>query len=437
LVDPGAITRFRKHLHEAVDEQREEWSASRRLVSSDLIPQTIRRLNVALANSSVDPSVRDSLLEALIPGEQGGVKAVSGETLRRITGLNPTKAIRKLCLLLGLHQEAPATPCRAVAPSQMSQAEVEAAVRATENPFDLLLAADVSSVVDFGAGDLTFEEHLVDAYLRALEASERDLTIHCLDRLDLTAEGSTLVRAGQERLERLRRHLSPRLQFQFFSDQDMFTFHQDDRACSRYTIAVCHSPASPTFAYEPSRLSEGMIERRLRETKGDFRRVDRAGRPVLEVQHRGEWLTFPPWKFEVYGPLALLDLLSRSGKLCVMGAIDQEVFWEILSQLLPEGQARPRDVFYSEENVRKCFGPTYDALVKLAVGERTILEQPRQDIPRVLGQVREGQERYGFRYVEIRRGALFPGVPAGRTAYVFDQMTADAAPWFLTLVPSA
>ncbi len=157
---------------------------------------------------------------------------------------------------------------------------------------------------------------------------------------------------------------------------------------------------------------------------------------MLEVQHRGEWLTFPPWKFDVYGPLALLDLLSRSGKLCVMGAIDQEVFWEILSQLLPEEQARPRDVFYSEENVRKYFGPTYETLAKLAVGEATILEQPRQDIPRVLGQERDRHERYGFRYVEVRRGALFPGVPAGRTAYVFDQMTSEAAPWFLTLVPS-
>ncbi len=436
-MDPQAITRFRKQLHEAAAEQREEWTASRRLMLPDRIPETIQRLNVALTNSSVDPMVRDSLLEALMPGESNGVKAVSGETLRRITGLNPTKAIRKLCLLFGLHAAHPAaTHCQTVPVSQMSQAEVEAAVRATENPFDVLLAADVSSVVDFGAGDLTFEEHLVDAYLGGVEAAEKDLTIHCLDRLDLTAEGSSLVRAGQERLKALRQHPSPNLHFQFVSDQDMFTFHEKDIACSRYTVAVCHSPASPTFAYEPSRLSNAAIEQRLRETKGDFRRGDRAGQPVLEVQHRGEWLTFPSWKFEVYGPLALLDLLSRTGKLCVMGAIDQEVFWEILSQLLPEDQARPRDVFYSEENVHKYFGPTYDILAKLAVGERTFLPQPRQDIPRVLGQEKDRQERYGFRYVEVRRGALFAGLPAGRTAYVFDQMTSEAAPWFLTLVPS-
>ena len=437
MVNPGELTKFRKHLQEAGAEEREEWSASRRLVSPDLIPQTIQRLNIALANSSVDPGVRDSLLEALLPGEQGGVKAVSGETLRRLTGLNPTKAIRKLCLLLGLHKaDSASSTSQAVPISQMSQPEVETAVRATKNPFDLLLADDVSSVVDFGAGDLTFEERLVEAYLGALETAEKTLIVHCQDRLDLAAEGSSLVRAGQERLEKLRQHPSPRLQFQFFSEQDMFSVLENDTARGRYTIAVCHSPASPTFAYEPSRLSEEAIDRRLRETKGDFRRVQREGRPVLEVQHRGEWLTFPPWKFEVYGPLALLDLLSRSGKLCVMGAIDQEVFWEILSQLLPDDQARPRDVFYDEENVREYFGPTYNTLAKLAVGEGTILEQPRQNIPRVLGQATDPQERYGFRYVEVRRGASFPGVPAGRTAYVFDQMTTEAAPWFLTLVPT-
>jgi hypothetical protein len=64
-----------------------------------------------------------------------------------------------------------------------------------------------------------------------------------------------------------------------------------------------------------------------------------------------------------------------------------------------------------------------------------VLAKPRQDIPRVLGSQRD-REHYGFRYVEIRRGALFPGMPAGRTAYVFEQMTRETAPWFLTLVPS-
>lgn len=431
LVDPIAFTQFRKQLREAVTKEREDWSASRRLVSPEFACDTIQRLRTALAKTALDPTLRESLLSALLPGETAGLKGISGEQLRMITGLNPTKAVRNLCVLLGLTQGVPRKLI-----STMSQQEVEAAVSETDNPFDLLVTADVASVIDFGAGDLTFEEQLVESYLPRLEAGGKQLILHCLDRLDPAADASTLVQAGRERLQKLRQHPSSRLQFGFFSNQDMFAVQEVAMACSRYTIAVCHSPASPTFAYEPSRVSNKAIERRLRETKGEFRRVARGSREVLEVRHGDEWLTFPAWKFDLYGPLALLDLLSRSGKLCIMGALDTEVFWEILSQLLPEESARPPEVFYTEENVRKYFGSTYETLAQLAVGERTVLKQPRQDIPRVLGPERDRGERYGFRYVEVRRGALFPGVPAGRTAYVFDQMTREAAPWFLTLIPS-
>jgi hypothetical protein len=158
---------------------------------------------------------------------------------------------------------------------------------------------------------------------------------------------------------------------------------------------------------------------------------------VLKVLNRGEWFTFPPWKFDVYGPLALLDLLSRKGKLCVLGAVDTEVFWEILSQLLPDEGARPQGVFFTESNVGKFFGPAYERLSQLAMGEKMVLSEVRQDIPRVLDMKEKQGEAYGFRYVEIRRGAVFPGIPLGRTAYVFDQMTKEAPPWFLTLVPAS
>ncbi|MEP6600955.1 MAG: hypothetical protein ABJB49_04000 [Nitrospirota bacterium] len=430
LVDPIAVTQFRRQLREALAIAREDWSASRRLVSPDLVCETIERLTAALAGSSLDPGVRDSLLEALLPGKSAGLKGIAGEKLREITGLNPTKAIRNLCVLVRLAQSI------RMPVSGMSQQDVEEAVSSTGNPFDLLLTADIASVIDFGAGDLTFEEQLVTGYLSQLEAAGKDLILHCLDRLDPADEASSLVQAGRKRVQNLRQHPSSRLQFRFLSSRDMFAVQEFATVCPRYTIAVCHSPASPTFAYEPSRLSNEAIERRLRETKGEFRRVPRGGRTVLEVLNGDEWLTFPDWKFDVYGPLALLDLLSRNGKLCVLGAVDTEVFWEILSQLLPEDRARPREVFYTEENVRKYFGSIYEPLAQLAVGERTVLKEVRGDIPRVLGPEGKQGERYGFRYVEVRRGALFPGMPTGRTAYVFEQMTREAAPWFLTLVPS-
>ena len=430
-LDPLVLSTFRKRLREALESQREEWTASRRLVAPDLAHLTIQRLRAALAQSQLDSAVRDTLLSALLPGEKGGLKDISGDRLRTVTGLNPTKAVRNLCLLLGLHAAEPDTSV-----SGMSQQEIEGLIRGKANPYDLLLSADVASLIDFGAGDLTFEEQLVKHYLRPLERAGKALTLHCLDRLDPDEEVSNLVRAERDRLQWLRQHPSSGLRFRFFGNQDMFALQDLKPGCRRYTIAVCHSPASPTFAYEPSRLAQEAIEGRLRDTKGEFRRTTRGGRDMLEVRHGGEWLRFPPWKFDIYGPLALLDLLSRSGKLCVMGAVDMEVFLEILSQLLPDEGARPRDTFFIEQNAEKFFGAPYERLSRLAVGECAIVEDIRPDIPRVLGPERDRGETYSFRYVEVRRGALVPEVPSGKTAYVFEEMTREAAPWFLTLVPS-
>jgi hypothetical protein len=41
----------------------------------------------------------------------------------------------------------------------------------------------------------------------------------------------------------------------------------------------------------------------------------------------------------------------------------------------------------------------------------------------------------GFRDVWIRRGAVFPGIPASSTARQFMHMREESPPWFLTLVP--
>src|SRR3989441_8935702 len=133
----------------------------------------------------------------------------------------------------------------------------------------------------------------------------------------------------------------------------IFFFQAEDGIRDKLVTGVqtCALPIS--FAYEPSRLGDDAIRAHLRQTKGEFRRVKSKGHEVLEVLHGGERLTFPPWKFDVYGPLALLDLLSRKGKLCILSAVDMEAFWELLSQLLPEDTARPHGVVFTESNVRR------------------------------------------------------------------------------------
>jgi hypothetical protein len=426
-----SVADFHRRLRELIERDHEAWLASRHLVEPQRAEETIRRLKVALAGASLPADIRDKLLRTLAPAETAGFKAISGGSLRSVTGLNPTKAIRGLCLLLGIGGVAqPPAPV-----SAMSQQAIEQAVRDRDNPFDLLLSADVASLIDFGAGDLTFEEQFVEKYLGPLEEAGRDLVLHAEDRLDPQEEVSTLVRAGQDRLSRLRQNPSSRLKFSFAGNRDMFDL-QGAKLLSRYTIAACQSPASPTFAYEPSRIAGPAIERRLKETKGEYRRVKVKGREVLQVRHGQEVLTFPPWKFDVSGPLALLDLLSSSGKLCVMGAVDMEVFWEILSQLLPDERARPRDVFFTADNVTEFFGPVYEKLLQLPTGGKIVLKDLRQDIPRVLGDESDRGKTYGFRYVEVRRGAVFPGIPSGRTAYVFQEMAQEATPWFMTLIPA-
>ncbi|TAL12831.1 MAG: hypothetical protein EPO02_00330 [Nitrospirae bacterium] len=425
------MTDFRRRLREAVEHDRDAWTASRRLVGPAAAVDTLRRLAAAVAGAELDPALRDELLLLLSKGGRAGLKALPQDALRGLTGLNPTKAIRNLCLLLGIGTADPAGAVPA-----MTQDAVEAAIRGRDNPFDVLLEADVASLVDFGAGDLTFEEHVVEQYLASLERAGRDLVLHALDRLDPREKFGGLVLAERDRLDRLRRHPSPRLQFHFDGNQDMFDLGRRSAGRARYTVAVCNSPATPTFAYEPLRLGQETIQARLRETKGEFRKVRVKGREMLQVIHGGEPLTFPAWKFDVQGPLALLDLLSRKGKLCILSAVDMEVFRELLSQLLPDDGARPQGVFFSESNAAQYFGPAYECLLRLAVGEKMVLPGVRRDIPRVLGAEGKRGETHGFRYVEIRRGAVFPGVPAGRTALIFGQMAQEAAPWFLTLVPA-
>ena len=55
---------------------------------------------------------------------------------------------------------------------------------------------------------------------------------------------------------------------------------ESGRLASRYAVAVCWAPATPTFAYEPARLSPEVIERELVRTKGPYRHAQYAGEPL-------------------------------------------------------------------------------------------------------------------------------------------------------------
>lgn len=181
-----------------------------------------------------------------------------------------------------------------------------------------------------------------------------------------------------------------------------------------------------------------MIAEELRRTKGEARLVRHGKESALEVLHAGRNLLFPPWKFDIRGPLVLLQIMAMHGALCVLGSVDSQVFWELLAQLIDDPRVRPADVVFSDHNLPKIFGDTYTRLSTLPLGASCDLSEItplRPVIPSVLPTATGSARPYRFRQVSIRRGALWSGMPASSTARQFQSMTEETPPWFLTLVP--
>ena len=319
----------------------------------------------------------------------------------------------------------------------LTPAWIEGFIRGAHNPFDLLLEASAPSLLDLGAGDLAFAGEVVEQYLPRLRERQKSLTLHCVDRIQSGSQLGPAYQPDKTRLEQLRHHPPAGLHFSYWGNQDMLELGAHDEILPRYTIVTCFAPPTPTFAHEPTRVPPPVIEAHLRKTKGAFRKVRIEGEEALEVMHQGRALLFPPWKFEVHGPLALLDLLSRKGELCVLAAVDNEVFWELLSQILEEERFRPPDVIFNPSTLRQTFGDIYTKLASLPIGSSVALEDLttlRKDIPRVLNSSSH-PDSYSFRHAQIRRGAIFEGMPASRTARLFKDMAEEQPPWMLLLVP--
>lgn len=319
--------------------------------------------------------------------------------------------------------------------SSPSSEAIEKFLRGHRNPYDLLFDAESPSLLDLGAGDLSFAEELATQYLPRLRQRQKVLNIHCVDRLQPGSQFGGPLHAPPQRLKMLRSQEG--LQFKFWGGQDMFEAVALNTALPHYTLVTCHAPANPAFAHEPTRVSQTAIERHLRSVKGEYRVVREAGEKALEVLHGGRALLFPPWKFEIRGPLALLDLMRRRASAIVLSAMDQDVFWEVLSQVIADPRTRPQDVIFTPAALPDIFGDVCRKLTALPVGASVILADLttlRGDIPAVLDT---SGGSYRFRYVEVRRGAMFDGLPASQTARRFSSMRDEAPPWMLILVPEA
>jgi len=425
---------FRSQVTQLLQERDKEWEASRKLVEARQLTATLKRLIEEAHRIDLPVIIRDAITLALGNAEASRIQDLPGSRLKELTGLPPTKAVRALCVWFGVI-EGPAAQWPL---TSLRSEEIEVFVRSHSNPFDLLLETDVASLLDLGAGDLSFATEIVELYVAPLQQRQRELILHAVDRLQPGSKLGGPLHPERERLNGLRSRTG--LSFQFYGDQDMFDLGNLDQAgklASRYTITTCWAPATPTFAYEPTRLSEQIIAQELHRTKGMFRQTHYSGEPALEVQHGDRSLLFPPWKFEIRGPLALLELLARRGRLCVLGAVDTQVFWEVLAQLLDDSRYRPNDQPFMSENLPTVFGETFDRLSRLAIGETLNLSdcaQLRGQIPCVLPFLPTQAPSYRFRSIQVRRGAVFPGIPASSTARRFSEMVEESPPWMLILV---
>ncbi len=430
------LEEFRSQITRHLQQRDQEWERSRRLLEVSQLAITLQRLIERVRASNLSPALQDSLLVALNHGKAQRIQDLSGPSLRTITGLPPSKALRALCVYFDLVE--PRTS-RWQVPSIDSET-VSAFLSDHPTPFELLLTSNVPSLLDLGAGDLSFAAELADLYAPKIQQHNRTLILHCIDRLHPQSKLGGPLHPSPALVQRLRSR--PDLSFQFLPDQDMCEFEslaRNGRLATRYTISTCWAPATPTFAYEPTRLSPEVIQEELNRSKGAFRHIRYGKESALEVQHRDHTLLFPPWKFEIRGPLALLDLLARSSHVGVLGAVDSQVFWEVLAQLLEGERYRPKNEPFTSDNLPTIFGDVYKRLSALPIGEVLDLSTcapMRTNLPRALptARLRDG---YRFRSVMIRRGAVFPNMPASSTARRFGDMVEETPPWMVIAVPES
>jgi hypothetical protein len=122
----------------------------------------------------------------------------------------------------------------------------------------------------------------------------------------------------------------------------------------------------------------------------------------------------------------------------ILSAIDDEVFWEVLSQLLADDRFRPVNEILTKARLPQIFGEVYEGLSSMAVGERKDLSRLadlRDPMPFAIGTEESTQNPPRFRYVEIRRGAVLEGVPSSFTARQFSQMKEESTPWWVIFIP--
>ena len=131
------------------------------------------------------------------------------------------------------------------ATEDLSTEELEGCLRAGRNPYDILLHSQSPSLLDIGAGDLTFEQELVDQYVPQLRSQNKMLRLHAFDRLTPGSRVGGVYHKNRDRERHLKSFPSEELKYQFWGGMDLEQFGQAKDALPRYTMCTCHAPANP------------------------------------------------------------------------------------------------------------------------------------------------------------------------------------------------
>ena len=253
--DLDPISTFRLQTKQAKQHDAIGWDLTRKLVEPSCFSETLQQLKDRIQQSECIPLVKEKLLAALSSPDGFSLKSnATVAQLKELTGFPPTKAIRALCLYFEL-----AGPNNQDE-SQVDPLKVREFIQANANPYQWLLRVNYPSLLDLGAGDLSFEEELIEQYLPLLKKSNKFLTLHALDRLQPGSQFGGVYHVSQERLIGLSEYSPQVLRFRFWGARDMLDLSTPREFLHTYSIVTCHAPATPAFAYEPTRLSEHTIQ---------------------------------------------------------------------------------------------------------------------------------------------------------------------------------
>ena len=424
---------FRREIQNSRESYSHHWEASRKLLAPQSFSALLPVLIKSIEQAPLEPDIQQRLVGVLHQFDQQTKNHEVHQTLKELTGLPPSKAVRSLIVWGILAVEEQQMNAAALSPK-----ELENILRETENPYDVLLQSHSPSLLDIGAGDLSFEQELVEHYVPLLRAQSKPLVLHAFDRLAPGSQVGGIYHKNEERDCYLKSLVQAQVHYKFWGGVDLQQFGHDKEVLPRYTMCTCHAPANPTFSFEPSRLEPDVITNQLQATRGQFNFSRLDGEKVLEVSHQGRTLTFPPWKFSIIGPLALLQTMGNRGQVGILSAIDDEVFWEILSQLIEDDAYRPLNQLFTQDNLATVFGDIYHELSSLPAGAKidlSTLVTLRTQLPLQTATSGKRNRPINFRYVEIRRGAVWEGTPSSFTARQFSQMKEESTPWWIIFVP--